>query len=309
MLGAPQLDFRVFDLRLLEWYRNDPHYRYEVDDIQGVIERVRPVSSGTSIWNDKLEFVEFGFAYDESLNRGIAIFLRYLHDKSLDEQRLLAQHQVSGNFDLHPDYHRSNILGDFPDRISIYDAFLEERLHINEMSGLIGRKPFYRTQTKAYDRPMGFGILIRPTTKEYHDFALLVDKLLNDDIDKEFFKDDVPKNEQVTKSDGSAMAIPIGTITMLQNWLAKKFRTADPNDVPDMLMKMRSIRKERQSPARKLEDNSFDQLLLKRQREIIVSAFSVVRTFRMILENHPKVRNYAVSRVPEWLRDVKVWEI
>ena len=36
-LGAGQLDFRVFDLSVLEYYRNDPRYYYETDFINGSI--------------------------------------------------------------------------------------------------------------------------------------------------------------------------------------------------------------------------------------------------------------------------------
>lgn len=309
MLGAPQLDFRVFDLRLLEWYRNDPRYRYEVDDIHGVIEREKSIGSEQTNSNDKLEFFEFGFAYDESLNRAVAIFLRYLHDKTLEEQNVLAQYQVRGNYHLHPDYFRTNIIGDFPERMSIYDVFLEERWHINEISKIIGREPFYKTQTKAHERPRGFGILIRPTKKEYQDFVMLTNKLLNDDINRKFFKDDVLASEQLIKSDGSTTEKPLGTITVLQNWLSIKFRTSDQNVVPVMLKKMRLVNKERQSPAHKLEDNSFDQLFLKKQRDAIVAAYDAVRTLRMILEKHPKAREYANSKIPNWLREGKVWEI
>ena len=274
-----------------------------------MIERVVPNGSQPSSLNDQLEFVEFGFAYDESLNRAVAIFLRYLHDKNLEEQLLLAQYQVTGNFHLHPDYHRTSIIGDFPERMSIYDSFLEERWHINQISKIIGREPFYKTETKAHERPSGFGILIRPTNKEYQDFVMLTDKLLSDDINRKFFKDDIIGSEQLTKSDGSKTEISLGTIAMLQNWLSKMVRLNEPDDATKMLAKMRLVRKVRQAPAHKLEDNSFDQHFLKKQRDIINAAFFAVRTLRMILENHPKARKYASEQIPDWLREGKVWSV
>lgn len=36
-LGEPQLSYVSFDLSVLEFYRNDPRYRYENDDIRGKI--------------------------------------------------------------------------------------------------------------------------------------------------------------------------------------------------------------------------------------------------------------------------------
>ena len=35
--GAAQLEFRAFDLSVLEFYRNDPRYHYTTDDIHGTI--------------------------------------------------------------------------------------------------------------------------------------------------------------------------------------------------------------------------------------------------------------------------------
>ena len=116
---------------------------------------------------------------------------------------------------LHPDFYRTQIIGDFPERISIYDAFLEEKHIINEMCERMGKPPLFRSNNKAHERPSGFGMLIRPTKKEFSDFALLLDQLLSDDLNRKFFKGDIPVSEVLTRQDGSTVTQSIGSITLL----------------------------------------------------------------------------------------------
>lgn len=304
-LGAPQLDFRVFDLRILEWYRNDPRFYYEVDDIHGTIHQ-RPGSEGPDggVLQDDLEYFQFGFAYNKDLDRAVAAFLRYLHDLPAEQQIHLAQYQLDGDFRLHPDFYRTQIIGDFPERVSIYDAFLEEKHIINEMCAKIGKPHLFRTQNTAYQRPPGFGMLIRPTRKEYRDFSLLLDQLLSDDINRDFFKGDIPIVETLTREDGSTINQSIGTITLLETWLHKNFTPQDKALLDTLFRNIRSVRSTRQKPAHKVDDNHFDQQYVKDQRELINKAFDAVRDIRMIFENHPKVRGYDI---PDWLREGHVW--
>lgn len=304
-LGAPQLDFRVFDLRVLEWYRNDPRFYYEIDDIHGQIgQRSGTRAADGQIVQDDLEFFEFGFAYNDDLERAIAAFLRYLHDLPGDQQRYLAGYQLQGTFNLHPDFYRTQIIGQFPERISIYDAFLEEKHIVNEMCALMAKPPLFRTDNEAYSRPSGFGILIRPTKKEFGDFALLLDQLLSDDLNRDFFKGDIPVSETLTRDDGSTFTQSIGTIVLLENWLRKHFRPSEPEAMDELLKGLRTVRKARQKPAHQVDDNEFDQAYLKDQRELIITAFKTARTVRIFFENHPSVRGYDV---PDWLREGKVW--
>src|SRR5690606_36241890 len=142
-------------------------------------------------------------------------------------------------------------------------------------------------------RPHGFGIMLRPTNKEFRDFILQLNTSLIDDLNIAFFEPDISTSEVVTRADGSTDKKPIGTITLLQQWLSPpRFRTQDDTDIKLMFKKLRTIRDIRAKPAHKLEDNTFDQKFVVKQRELIMDGFFVVRTIRMIFENHPKVRGY-----------------
>ena len=304
-LGAAQLDFRAFDLRVLEWYRNDPRYEYRVDDIHGsIVLKAEQERTEKNTVKDSLELFRFGFAYDEDMKRAIAVFLRDLSGLSAEHQLLLQTYLVNGEYSLHPGFHQSTILGNFPDRISIYDAFLEEKGNINAICKLMGKPGLFKTEHYSDARPAGFGIMLRPTRKEFRDFALLLDQLLSEDINRYFFKGDIPVTENLTRDDGSKVTQSIGTISLLQKWLEKNFKPADPDDLKLLAKKIREVRTTRQKPAHVAEDNEFDQKFLHEQRELIKSAFYVVRTLRMILENHPKAAGYEIS---DWLRNAKVW--
>lgn len=303
-LGAPQLSFRAFDLRALEWYRNDPRFELRSDDIHGtIIQRGGTEVAGRHAL-DGLDFFEFGFAYNADLERAVAAFIRYLHDVPAPQQIELSKYELEGEFQLHPDFYRTQIIGDWPERLSIYNAFLEEKKHINAICKLIGKPPFFRTEFNEGLRPHGFGILLRPTLKEYRDFALLLDQLLSDDIDKKFFEPDIPTERQLTDEEGNKESHSIGTIKLLEGWLGKFFKPAENGPMEQMFGDFRAVRKERMKPAHKVEENVFDQQYVRLQRELINKGYCAVHTLRMVLENHPKARGYDV---PDYIRVAKVW--
>jgi len=206
--GEPQLSFKAFDLSILESYRNDPKYAYETDDVCGSISVSDKYYDSTEMEDrDKVFLQTFGYCYDDNMTRAVAVFLRYLSDLSPEHQKVWYAKLLDGDFKLHPDYYKTSIIGDFPERVSIFDAFLEEQNQINNMSEKIGKPPLFKNNYKAYERPRHFGFLIRPTRKEYHDFVHLLDKLLSDNINRDFFKGDVKLNEKVTKESGEEVVL------------------------------------------------------------------------------------------------------
>lgn len=304
-LGAAQLEFRPLDLRLLEFFRNDPRFEYEVDDIFGSIYRkAEHRDEAPATVADGLEMARFGFAYDEAMNRAVAIYLRDLHGFDPEHQAMIRGFELKGEYKLHPGFARSTLFGEWPERVSIYDAFLEEKKHVNAMVKLIGKPPLFKTDA-THPRPHGFGILLRPTNKEFRDFVMQLNLLLTDDLTTAFFEGDIETFEEVTDAVGNKKRQRIGTITLLERWLSPpRFRPSNPDELKSMFKKLRTIRDARAKPAHVAEDNLFDQSYLHKQRELIEAGYDVVRELRMILENHPATRGY---EVPDYLRNGKVW--
>jgi len=307
--GEPQLAYRSFDLSVLEFYRNDPRYLYQCSDISGFISvRHQYYESENMDARDKVLLESFGFSYDDDYNRAVAVFLRYLADLSPEHQQTWKTKELTGDYRLHPDYFRTTIIGDWGERVSVFDAFTKELWLINRMSEAMGRLSLFRRDFGEYgdEKPTKFSFLIRPTLDEYNGFVLLLDKMLSDNINKDFFQNEVAYETDVVREDGKVQIQYQGTLQILDDWIRKFFRTDDWEPWNESIKTLRDVRKKRQNPAHAINDNLFDQQYFKDQRQLIIRAYTAVRTLRMLLENHPAVRASDV-KVPDWLREGKIW--
>ena len=156
-LGEPQLTSQAFDLSVLEMYRNDPRFKYECDETQGSLRlsdghRERMQASDNS-------FLEtFGFAYDDSGCRAVAVYLRYLRDLTPEHQQIWNLKALNGTYRLHPDYWKITV-GCWDLDQNIFGAILDELRTINAFSRQMGRPPLFKNECG--ERPKEF--LIRPT--------------------------------------------------------------------------------------------------------------------------------------------------
>jgi hypothetical protein len=301
-LGRPQLEYIPFRSEVLDIYRADPRFYYEVSDIGGTI-HVRTEHSESVPEAGTAYIQSYGFSFDKELNRAVAVCLWDLHTLIPAQQQLWRAFQVEGEFRLHPAYFQSQVLGEWPDKISICDAFFEELGHINSMCSVIGWPNLFRLIPE--ERPKNFGFLLRTTTKEFEAFVHLLDKLLSDNINKEFFASDLELFRSEHRKDGSIVEVQKGTIQLLEEWLKSRFRPVDTEPLQQLFTTLRHIRKLRQKPAHAVEEDRFDPHLYKQQRELINEAYTAVRTLRLILANHPKAKGYTVSK---HLHEGRIWD-
>ena len=305
-LGEHQLSYVSFDLSVLEFYRNDPRYRYENDDIQGHIYYDAEQLSES----DKAFLVTYGFAYDEYFDRAVAVFLRYLADLTPEHQQIWKAKELPDNFKLHPDYYRNTIIGDWGERAPICQAFLNELFIINRMCEVMGRPPLFRNDYGEYGegRPKKFHFLIRPTLEEFNSFVLLFDKMISDNINKNFFMNVIDYENEHEREDGKIIVTQKGTLQLLDEWIHKFFRLADWSEWNEAIASLKKVRKLRQQPAHAIKGDVFDQKYFKDQRELILNAYNGVRTIRLIFANHPKVKVADIG-IPDWLQEGKIWHI
>jgi len=307
-LGAGQLDFRVFDLSVLEHYRNDPRYYYETDSINGSISITNEYfESETMPEHDQVLLDTFGFAYDDQLNRAVAVFLRYLSKLSPEHQRIWETKRLNGDYKLHPDYYRNSILGDWGTRISIFDAFTQELKVINAMAVLMGRPQLFRSSFSD-ELPKDFGFLLRPTLAEFNSFVLLLDKMMSENINKEFFAGQISLEIDEERQDGKVVVNQKGTIVLLEEWVRKYFRPTDPEPLVALFKGFRTVRKLRQKPAHSVNENIFDLKYFKVQRQLILDAYISVRTLRLLFANHPKVKK-SPPEIGDHLERGEIWDI
>lgn len=296
-LGVAQLEFAAFDMKVLETYRNDPRYAYSTNDINGYISVSDEYYESDKMPDSDQTILEsFGFCYDESLNRAVAVFYRYLSRLTPEHQQIWKANELNGNYKLHPDYYRTSILGDFPERISMFDAFLREQEAVNGICEAIGRPLLFRQIFKENKRPKGFGFIIRPTSKELDDFVHLLDKLLSENINKDFFRGEIELESEEKRKDGKIIIRSKSTIRLLGEWLADNSQTDNRSAIDEMLTTMREIRTKRQKPAHTINDDRFEQEILSEQRNLMQRAYRVVKTIRLILALHPGADSYSIDR-------------
>lgn len=298
--GHGQLEPRFFDPSVLARYRDDPRYDYTFD-IDGQIRGVA-VSPDTFITT-----LSIGFRRDNANDETVVgVPLRYLHDLSPTEQRYWQSHQSSDQkaFVLHPDFVRPHLLGEFPEKISPYEAMLWEMELTNEFCTAIGFPPLYRRTFRGEHRPTDFGYVIRPTKKEYNAFVEQLNKMLIDNMDAEFFRGVVEIYEERKDPFGSVYMAQRGTVAMLDDWM-KKHTKQDPEEmVASSTKTLREIRKQRSSVAHDQKANDYDPEIFTTQRQMIREAYFAVRTVRQILGSHSKA---ASVKVPEDLDTPNVW--
>lgn len=305
-LGEPQLSFVPFDLSILEQYRNDPRYDFKNSDIQGHIY----YSHDTLHERDRVLLQSYGFAYDENLNRSVAVFLRYLSDLPPEHQQLWHFKELGQWYELHPDYFRASINGDWQERVPICSALIEELALINQMTKAMGHAPLFHKDYNSdeEDRPRNFHFLIRPSLDEFNSFILLLDKMLSENINKKFFEPDLDLKTEKIQPSGKTEVFQKGTLQLLDEWVRTYFNTSDWTIWDETISALKGVRKMRQHPAHNIQENVYDQKYFKEQRAILIQTFQAVGVIRDLFERHPKVIQAGI-KAPDWLIEGKVWNI
>jgi hypothetical protein len=304
-LGEPQLNYCSFDLSVLEFYRNDPRYLYENNDIDGYISIQNPAGLPE---HDQVLLKTFGFSYDGDFNRAVAVFLRYLACLSPEHQRIWQVKQLAGDYKLHSDYFQYSYLGDWGEGVSIFTAFLAELRLINQMAEAMGRPALLRETFSEEEgkRPARFTFLVRPTLEEFNAFIMLLDQMLSDNINKRFFQGEVPEETEITRNDGRIEVRQKGTLQILDDWVRLRCRLPDWKPWDDAIAALRKVRRLRQRPAHAVNENVFDQQYFKEQRQLMIEVYDAVNVLRQLLGKHRAVRAAGIA-APDWLQDGKIW--
>ncbi len=283
-MGMAQLEFWSFDIRAMEWYRNDPRFDVDIDDISFRI-TIKDEYAATMAADDRdnISIDRAGFCYDSAGHRSLAVFARDLARKPSHHQIQWQQFALDGSFRLQEDFFVSSVLGDWPRGISVFGAFLEERKTVSAHLEKQGKGKLFRSEYASDDRPDRFGFILRPTARELADFHQTLDKILSDDINARFFEGLVETHEVVTGSDGKTKKLRHGTIKMMGDWLQKEYG-ADPRAASFVKM-VKGARERRQRPAHIIAPDNFDLAYVSEQRTLMREAYEAMRGFRDLVQS------------------------
>ncbi|MEZ0111678.1 hypothetical protein ABH920_005696 [Catenulispora sp. EB89] len=307
-LGHPVLGFHFFDLSVLESYRNDPRYYYEfdIDGIIGVHDEYYERS--TMAERDQVLLQTFGLAMAKDRYWAIVVFRRYLASLSPEHQQIWKAKEEDGSdeFTPHPAYWQMS-MGEWPDKVSLFNAFLGEIEQINALCEQIGRPPLFNKSYKD-ERPRDFGYLIRPTARELANFAGVLDKMLSDNMSRKFFQNEVPYEDEATDKKGRTVVTQRGTIRILEEWIQEKFHTEDADTrqlLEEAIKTLKAVRAMRNPNAHKIGLDAYDIGLFKEQIKLMRGAYRAVLTVRQMLQCYPGSEGH---EVPEHLELRQVWD-
>ena len=303
-LGEPHLKPIFFEIEVLDRYFNDPRFDFKFEDYSGRIsckydENEKPIVRE----EDDIFLKTFGLGFDENGNRLAVVYLRYLKDLTAEHQVYWKSREKSGNCKMLEEYHQNTIEGNWTFSYSIFSGFLGEQKCINDLTELIFLKPLFRKTFEKENRPKEFTFFFTPTLKNYNDFILLLDKMISENINKEFFEGKVELYEFRELENGLVERQNKGTLQIFEEWLTSVFNVKGDGTVSELFKPLKKIRRERQNPAHRIGENQYDRKLIEKQKEIMDEVYSVFRNFRNIFHQHPKARNFEIT---DWLENGQI---
>lgn len=292
-LAEPQLSFRFFETDVLERYSSDPRFEFEFHDFSGSIS-CKYDESGNPILReeDQIFLKSFGLGFDSSSNRVIAVLLRDLGRLSPEHQVYWSTKElVAADCKVLDDYYDNVILGNWITVKSVFRALIDEINAIHKLTSSIFGVPLFRREFDGENRPKNFTFFFSPTTKNYFDFINLLDKYLSENINKAFFEGKLDLAEKKQIDENTFERINKGTLRLLEEWISKVFSYADESIPQEIMKPLKMVRKERQNPAHKVIDNSYDPSLVDRQKEIMENCYLSIGSIRKNLQTHPRAKN------------------
>ncbi|MDF9408944.1 MAG: hypothetical protein A4E52_01303 [Pelotomaculum sp. PtaB.Bin013] len=281
-LGKPQLEPLFFEMSILNDYFNESGYHINViSDYSGSI----AYNYKDRCKKDKILLPVFEFGYvKKSKEKVVAACLRHLNILSVEHQSKWMSYLITGEEcqTVYGGYHNS-IFGEWVENASIYEAFIEELFHINEMSLKIFGERIFKEDFKK-NRPEGFRPLFIPNKKNYYEFVHVLDNMMSENINIAFFAE--------------VQAVDKSTIQLLDEWLRKKVRLLDDKDYTDIINPFIKVGIIKQELARGINNNHFNKEYISEQRLLIKETYESIKKVRMLFADHPAIKGY---KIPDWL--------
>lgn len=300
-LGHPQLMPLFFGIEVLERYSRDPRYSFEFGDYSGQISYNTDDNHVPLIGETDQVFLQtFGLGVDSNLDRVVVVYLRYLKDLTSEHQIFWKSKEVNRECQMRIEYYQNTIEGSWAISHSVFSAFIEEQKALNDLSKAIFDQPLFNNTYERENRPKEFTFFFIPTLRNYHDFILLLDKMISDNINKIFFETQKVELFDLKQAGEFVERIAKGSLRLLEEWLTEYYYSGDVTLPKELLKPFREIRKERQAPAHKINENVYDKTLIENQKEVIKNAYFSMQLLRKIFQKHPKAKEIQIK---SWLDD------
>ncbi|MGY5353618.1 hypothetical protein [Wenyingzhuangia sp. IMCC45467] len=298
-LAEPQLKPFFFEIEVLERYSTDPRFNFIFEDYSGSI-NCNYDENGVQILReeDKVFIKTFGLGFDSNKNRLAVVYLRYLSDLTPQHQIYWSTREVKGNCKVLEEYYNNIINGSWSFSHSIFSALIGELTCLNMLSEKAFGQNIFRKNFDNNNRPKEFTFFFTPTLKNYNDFILLLDKMISENINSNFFKDKIELYNYHKVEDGVVERKYKNTLNLFEEWLTNMFSTNDNRNLTEIFTPLKKVRRERQNPAHRISENNYDKKYIELQKTIVQNTYNSIRHLRHIFQQHPKAKDVKIEK---WL--------
>ncbi len=302
-LGGSQMELRFFKRQVLDRYCQDPRYRVSEYGASGFlsIKDHYYLAEDTSE-EDKVGIKSFGTAYLEDGTQVITVMLVYLGQLSKTHQDHWSSFEVHEKCLLDPDFVKTSFKGEFTERVSPFVAFVGELQEVNKLCDLMGEPHLFRNSYQD-GPPKEFGWITKPTVAEFEALVVVTYKLIFDNLNKDFFKGKVDFVMEIPMKKGKIKVKDKSPLKLLTEYLQQCDWFVDCELKTEAIQTFEEIYNLRHGPAHSISEDDFDPSYFERQKRFVYKAYAAIRTLRIILMNHPSVKEY---EPPRWLRDGRI---
>ena len=253
-----------FEAKLLNDFIYDPRYQINNFIFKCNISIKEPYYNGEEIDSkNKIILDNIGFGYDENNMRIVAIFLKNLTLLPSKIQQRFYTYEITSKIYLDSTFINS-INGKWSDKTNIFKAIHYEMEIINKICKK--DKKFFRKIFRN-NNPSEFNIIILPTKNEYNSFITTFDKLLSDNINKEYFEGKVELIEYTEENE----KIHKGTKRLLKEWLGEI--GVESEIIDKIVIPIGDVRNQRNKPSHSIYDDEYDINFTKKQTKILIDVY------------------------------------
>lgn len=300
--GTKQFEIVYFDIEILERYANNPIFFIADSGYRGMI---CPEDKYCECDGIDYEYIrDYGMAYidGEKLRRAIGVFVCDLAKLSPKKQQLWKGFELEhqNKCHVHSGFIKNLILGEWVTDVWVFHAILDEMVIINKICNAISIPPLFNHTygTHYTEKPEGYRNILLPTKKNYHDFVVVLEKLLVHNLSYKTFVQKGIMVKSVSRKDEAGT--DKGSMQMLKEWLCIN-TSADEEKIQEYIINpLKTIRKIRQTPAHELTSNEYDIDYYKKQFDLVNDAYGSIRSIRELLYSHPYAKTVIL---PDYFTD------
>ena len=297
-LGSPQYTFAFFDPSVLDQFLTHAESHVQ-SDIEGRL----------TLKDKTVRYARaaMGSKYVHPFTELIALNLEQLTTLAPSVQQSWQIMSIPGEGVLHPDTQNTLLEGALRERVSIFEAVMEEMRAVNRLIQHLNKPPLFLFHLDSERAIQHFGFLPTPNYKHFSQFFLNLQILLFQNVNPAFLASiEVPKRPVLNKKTTSHRRPAQTALEYVNEWLKKTFPIHAEGPILKLVDSVKKTRLDLQCSSNFLHSLDFDRSLFHLQRRLMWHAYHAVKSIRLVLEH---CTGYFLMDLHPLVREEKVWVV